>query len=68
MYSKFISGFLKFLVKTYNSKLFGSVDNKSCVDGNTYCMSFVHLMFFSTEYSSKYRAFHKVLRDYKNLV
>jgi len=41
-------------MKTYHLKLFGNVDYKSCVDETSCCMSFVHLMFFNIEYSSKY--------------
>jgi len=41
-------------MKTYSSKLFGNVDYKSCIDETSWCTSFVPLIFFNTEYSSKY--------------
>jgi len=41
-------------MKTYRSKLFGNVDYISCIDETSCCSSFVPLIFFNTEYSSKY--------------
>jgi len=54
MYSKFRSGFMRFLIKTYSSKLFGNIDYISCMDESSCCMSFGHLIFFNTDFLSKY--------------
>lgn len=44
----------EFSYENNSSKLFGNVDYKSCMDESYCCMSFVHLIFFNTDYSPKY--------------